>query len=206
MRDAERTIERLLAGLRDAEPPGGMEHRILESLDGMGAREVAASASLWRRPLRPALAMLLACAVILMVAFTVQQRKHVPGQSLIPLKPKNGLNGAPNIVSSLQVSQKPQHAAADQRVRSPRRSTSRIPVKRPQDAPALGETQTASFPAPPLPLTEQERLLLRLAHRGDSDTTAILNPDARAAQTAKATEQFQQFFAINATEMRNQSE
>ena len=206
MRDAERTIERLLAGLSDAEPPGGMERRILEALDGMGAREVAASASLWRRPLRPALAMLLACAVILMVAFTVQQRKHVPGQSLIPLKPKNGLNGAPNIVSSLQVSQKPQHAAADQRVRSPRRSTSRIPVKRPQDAPALGETQTASFPAPPLPLTEQERLLLRLAHRGDSDTTAILNPDARAAQTAKATEQFQQFFAINATEMRNQSE
>jgi hypothetical protein len=43
-----------------------------------------------------------------------------------------------------------------------------------------------------LPLTEQERLLLRLAHRGDADTTAILNPDVRAAQTAKATQQFQQ--------------
>jgi hypothetical protein len=206
MRDAERTIERLLAGLRDAEPPGGMEHRILEALDGMGAREVAASASFWRRPLRPALAMLLACAVILMVAFTVQQRKHVPGQHLVPLKPKSGLNGAPNIVSSLRVGQKPQHAAADQRVRSPRQTTSRIPVKHSHDAPAVGETQTASFPAPPLPLTEQERLLLRLAHRGDSDTTAILNPDVRAAQTAKATEQFQQFFAINAKEMRSQSE
>ena len=70
----------------------------------------------------------------------------------------------------------------------------------------MGETQTASFPAPPLPLTEQERLLLRLAHRGDSDDMAILNPDVRAAQTAKATEQFQQFFDINATEMRSQSE
>jgi hypothetical protein len=198
MRDAERTIEKLLAGLRDAEPPGGMEHRILEALDGMGASEAAASASLWRRPLRPTLAMLLACAVILMVAFTVQQRKHVPGQQLVPLKPKNGLNGAPNIVSSLRVSQKPQHAAADQKVQSP--------PKRPQDAPAVGETQTASFPAPPLPLTEQERLLLRLAHRGDSDTTAILNPEVRAAQTAKATDQFQQFFAIDATEMRSQSE
>jgi hypothetical protein len=206
MRDAERTIERLLAGLRDAEPPGGMEHRILEALDGMGAREVAASASFWRRPLRPALAMLLACAVILMVACTVQQRKHVPGQQLIPLKPTEGLNGAPNIFSSLRVSQKPQHAAPDEKVQSPRRTTSRIPVKRPQDAPAVGETQAASFPAPPLPLTEQERLLLRLAHRGDSDTTAILNPDVRAAQTAKATEQFQQFFDINATEMRSQSE
>ena len=36
----------------------------------------------------------------------------------------------------------------------------------------------ASFPAPPLPLTEQERLLLRLAHRGDPENMAILNPDA----------------------------
>jgi hypothetical protein len=206
MRDAEGTIERLLAGLRDAEPPGGMKRRILEALDGTGAREVAAAASLRRRPLRPALAMLLACAVILMVAFTVQQRKQVPGQSLIPLKPTEGLNGAPNIFSSLRVGQKPQHAAADQRVRSPRQTTSRIPGKHPRDAPALGEMQTASFPAPPLPLTEQERLLLRFAHRGHSDTTAILNPDVRAAQTAKATEQFQQFFAINATEMRSQSE
>jgi hypothetical protein len=206
MRDAERTIERLLAGLRDAEPPGGMEHRILEALDGMGAREVAASALLWRRPLRPALAMLLACAVILMVVFTVQQRKHVPGQSLVPLKPKNGLNGAPYIFSSLRVGQKPQRASVDQKVRSPRWTTSGIPAKHSQDAPAVGEMQTASFPAPPLPLTEQERLLLRLAHRGDSGATAILNPDAQAAQTAKGAEQFQQFFAIDATEMRSQSE
>ncbi len=206
MRDAERTIERLLAGLRDAEPPGGMEHRILEALDGMGAREVAASASLWRRRLRPVLAMLLACAVILMVAFRFQQRKHVPGQALVPLKPTEGLNGAPNIVSSLRVGQKPQHAAGDQRVQSNGAAVRHSPPKRSQDAPAVGETQTASFPAPPLPLTEQERLLLRLGHRGDAGATTILNPDVRAAQTAKATEQFQQFFAINATEMRSQSE
>ncbi len=84
MRDADTTIERLLAGLRDAEPPGGMERRILDALDGIGAREVAASTSLWRPPLRPALAMLLACTVILMVAFTVQQRKHVPWAAVRP--------------------------------------------------------------------------------------------------------------------------
>jgi hypothetical protein len=207
MRDADGTIERLLAGLRDAEPPGGMERRILEALDGIGAREVAGSTSLWRRPLRPAIAMLLACTVILMVAFTVQQRKQVPGQQFVPLKPTEGLNGAPNIFSSLRVGPKPQHALGDQRVRSNGAAVRQLPpVKHPQDAPAVGETQTASFPAPPLPLTEQERLLLRLAHRGDADTTAILNPAVRAAQTAKATEQFQQFFAIDATEMRSQSE
>jgi hypothetical protein len=206
MKDADGTIERLLAGLRDAEPPGGMERRILEALDGVEAREAVASASLWRLPFRPAIAMLLAGTVILMVAFTVEQHKHVPGQQLVPLKPHGtpgqateGLNGAPNIVSSLRVGQKPQRSNGAALRQLP-------PVKHPHDAPAAGETQTASFPAPPLPLTEQERLLLRLAHRGDADNMAILNPDTRAAQTAKATEQFQQFFAINATEMRSQSE
>jgi hypothetical protein len=207
MRDADGTIERLLAGLRDAEPPGGMERRILEALDGMGAREAATSTSLWHRPLRPAIAMLVACTVILMVAFTVQQRKHVPGQQFVPLKPTEGLNGAPNIVSSRRRGPKPQDTPGDQRVRSNGAAARQLPpVKHPQDAPAVGETQTASFPAPPLPLTEQERLLLRLAHRGDADNMAILNRDLRAAQTAKATEQFQQFFAIDATEMRSQSE
>ena len=214
MKDADGTIERLLAGLRDAEPPGGMERRILEALDGMDAREEVTSASLWRRPFRPAFAVLLTCTVILMVAFTVEQHKHVPGQQLVPLKPhgtpgqaSEGLNGAPNIFSSLRVGQKPQHAPADQRVGSNGAASRQLPpVKHPHDAPAAGETQTASFPAPPLPLTEQERLLLRLAHRGDADNMAILNPDTRAAQTAKATEQFQRFFAIDATEMRSQSE
>jgi hypothetical protein len=207
MKDADGTIERLLAGLRDAEPPGGMERRILEALDGMEVREAVASASLWRLPFRPAIAMLLVCTVILMAAFTVEQRKHVPGQQFVPLKPTEGLNGAPNIFSSLRVGQKPQHAPADQRVRSNGATLRQLPpVKHPHDAPAEGETKTASFPAPPLPLTEQERLLLHLAHRGDADNMVILNPDVRAAQTAKATEQFQRFFAIDATEMRSQSE
>jgi hypothetical protein len=68
------------------------------------------------------------------------------------------------------------------------------------------ELRAASFPAPPLPLTEQEKLLLRLAHRRNPEDTAILNPAAQAAQSAKANDQFQQFFGMNATEMRNQIE
>jgi hypothetical protein len=57
-----------------------------------------------------------------------------------------------------------------------------------------------------LPLTEQERLLLRLAHRDDVQSVAILNPDLQAAASAEAAEQFQQFFGIEAKEMRNKSE
>jgi hypothetical protein len=190
MKDADGTIERLLAGLRDAEPPAGIERRILDALEGIETREAAASASLWRRRLRPAIAMLLACAVILMVAITVQQHRHA----------------TPDLKST-DVRQPAKPEARVQKAQAvPLRTRSRVPVRHPQHAPAAAETRAASFPAPPLPLTEQERSLLRLAHRGDADNMAILNPDVRTAQTAKATEQFQQFFAINATEMRSQSE
>ena len=203
MRDADGTIERLLAGLRDAQPPGGMERRILEALDGVEAREAVASASLWRLPFRQAIAMLLACTVILMAAFTVEQRKHLPGKRLVPLQPTEGLNGAPNSFSSVRVGQKPQQCSNGSNGalcgNCPRRSIRMMRLRR-------GRPRRPASPAPPLPLTEQERLLLRLAHRGNADNMAILDPDARAAQTAKATEQFQQFFAINATEMRSQSE
>jgi hypothetical protein len=197
MKDAEETIERLLTGLRDAKPPAGIERRILRALDGMEAREASASASLWRWAmsaswLRPALTIPLACAVILIVA--VADYQHRPPSSVVR---------SPSPVSDVRqttVTQKPTVA--------PLRMDANVAVRRSHNhaVPAVRETQEASFPAPPLPLTEQERLLLRLAHRRDADNMALLNPDVQAAQIAKATEQFQQFFEMNPEEMRKQSE
>lgn len=189
MKDADGTIERLLAGLRDAEPPGGMERRILEALGGMETRKMAASASLWL----PAMALLLACAVILVAAIMVRQPRHAPADL--------GHTTSADVRPATRPELVTQKAAT-----GPRRTTSRVVLRRPHEVPAAKETEAASFPAPPLPLTEQERMLLRLAHRGDAENMTMLNPDVRAAQTAKATEQFQQFFEINAQEMRSQSE
>jgi hypothetical protein len=189
MKEADATIERLLAGLRDAEPPGGMERRILETLDGMGGREVTQPASLWL----PAMALLSACAVILMAAVIVHQHRHAPAD--LGRATTTGVRQAkgPELVTQ-------------KRPTGPQRTASRVLVRRPRDVHAAREIQASSFPAPPLPLTDQEKLLLRLAHRRDPENMAILNPDLRAAQTAKATEQFQQFFEIDAKEMRTQSE
>jgi hypothetical protein len=55
-------------------------------------------------------------------------------------------------------------------------------------------------------LTEQEKLLLRLAHRNDAQDINLLNPDAQAQQSAKATQQFQEFFGMNDNQMRSESE
>ena len=63
------------------------------------------------------------------------------------------------------------------------------------------------FPsAPPLPLTQEERLLLRLARDRDADSLTLLNPEARGAETARATKDFARFFGINDQEMRSQLE
>lgn len=51
-----------------------------------------------------------------------------------------------------------------------------------------------SFPAPPLPLTEQERLLLRVVHRGDTQELAMLNPAVRRAREAADAAEYQEFF------------
>jgi hypothetical protein len=56
-------------------------------------------------------------------------------------------------------------------------------------------TFEASFPAPPAPLTEQERLLVRLAHRGDPEELAMLDPNVRALDEAMSRAEFDKFFA-----------
>ncbi len=197
MRDADGTIERLLAGLREAEPSAGMQRRILEALDEVAAGQATRYRSLWRQPISPWLlrpAMALVSAVALLVAVAIYRHRHT-----LPDFRDHAIN--------VNVQQETRPKAVVQKAPVARRNTtSRVRAKRPHDVPELADTQAASFPAPPLPLTEQERLLLRLAHRGDADNMAILNSDVRAALTARATEQFQQFFSIDATEMRSQSE
>jgi hypothetical protein len=196
MKDAEPTIERLLAGLRDAEPQPGLELRIL---DAMQARKTIASVPIWKR-LRPqtfpAFAMWLASALIItgaLVAIALHQRSRVPADSSHP--------------STLAVRQESPAEALTQKTPVPaRRPAARVLPKHSRTMPPEPDLRAAGFPAPSLPLTEEEKLLLRLAHRRNPEDLAILNPAVQAAQSAKANEQFQQFFRMNATEMRNQSE
>jgi hypothetical protein len=178
MKDADRTIENLLAGLRDAEPPPGMHHRIL---DAMVARRATTPSP--RRLLHPAIAMSLTCA--LAITIWVQHHRHIPA---------NLRSYATNVDAPRT---KPPQTVADITPREPRRSTSRV---------LLRPTHTPGFPAPPLPLTEQEKLLLHLAHRNDAQDMNLLNPNVQAQQSAKASQQFQQFFGMDDDQMRSESE
>jgi hypothetical protein len=187
MKDPDRTIENLLAGLRDAEPSPGMHHRILDAM-------LAGRATAYRsRPRwQPAIAIALACA--LAITIWLQHHRHIPAN----LRTYTTNVDVPRT--------KPAQTAADKTPREPRRSASRV-LLRPTHASEVsyGEA-TPGFPAPALPLTEQERLLLRLAHRNDVQDMTLLNRDVQAQQSAKATQQFQQFFGMDSNEMRSESE
>src|SRR5580692_8976747 len=171
MRDADATIERLLAGLRDAEPSAGMQRRLLEAIE----THPAASASPWRLltlrwPLRLAMALLLACVL----AFTIKVHHH---------------RDTPPYIRSHATTADVQQATAPEAVTQkapvrPHRKTSPVALRPPRtgDDSTAEEAQTAGFPAPPLPLTDQEKLLLRLAHRNDPQDMTLLNREAQAAQ------------------------
>jgi hypothetical protein len=62
------------------------------------------------------------------------------------------------------------------------------------DSAALEEMHAASYPAPPMPLTEQERLLLRLVHKDDPVELAMLDPKLRDLQDSEDKAEFQRFF------------
>ena len=193
MRDADATIERLLAGLRDAEPSPGMQRRLLAAI---GTQPAVASAPPWHRRTLPwlwAMAMLLACVL----AFTFKVHRHRDTATYIRSHVTTTPTGQPAA---------PEAVAQEAPARPHRKTSPRSLRPSDPDESTVQEAQTAGFPAPPLPLTGQEKLLLRLAHRNDPQNIALLNRDAQAAQSAKATEQFQQFFAINPTEMRSESE
>jgi hypothetical protein len=191
MRDAEETIKVLMAGFRDAEPPSGMQSRISEALE-LHATVSPGLLKTWR--LRPSLAVAFVCAAVLAAALAVTIRIYQPLHR--PATRADARQGAgPETTAG-------KSTAGFQR-KAPRVSATR---RRASELGSASERQLASYPAPPLPLTEQERLLLRLAHRHDVQSLAILNPDLRAAESAEAARQFQQFFGIDAKEMRNESE
>jgi hypothetical protein len=204
MNDAEETVQRLLRCLRDAEPAGNMNQRILNRIQhATEAREAAHAGRPWVLwPGRPqqALAMLIAAAALLAVGLVLV----VTGRSHRPML-TNGRSPATRAdtrqtATSLEGAQKPYAHS--------RHVNPIVPMTRARSHHAFAEGVRASnsYPAPPLPLTEQERLLLRLAHRRDTGNLTILNPDVRGAQAARTTEEFQRFFGMNDQEMRTQLE
>jgi hypothetical protein len=191
MNNPDTTIEKVLAGLKNTQPSVGMESRILRAVQDHAATR-STSWPLWSlrsiatRTLGYGIAA--TCAVAMILVPLTLRRGHSAKRPATNSTSANSLY-APAISpppSSVNLS----------RVRSSERplKIAKASTVRDEDAVALSDTQAASFPAPPMPLTDQEKLLLRIAHKGDPVQLAMLDPALRARENAEDKAQFQQFF------------
>jgi hypothetical protein len=77
----------------------------------------------------------------------------------------------------------------------PHASAPHLTQPRRTDISLTEQTAPLSHPAPPIPLTAQERLLLRYARRGRTDDLAQISNDRKAAREEQEAAEFQAFFA-----------
>jgi len=230
MKNSEQAMEALLAGLRDAEAPAGMERRILKAVEDCRS---ARSRSSWRRlrpawlrtPTRPAAAppwawgvefgfglagtVAVVLAVALAVSKSVSQPHPIvhgsaePKQRPRPSEARAAAARAAAVQTAVQVAVE-EHAqplparflvgATEKRGRTNARP---VAILSDSDSIALSEMRAASRPAPPEPLSRQEKLLLQIAHQGDPKELVKLDPASWAAQVAEEDMEFQKFFATS---------
>jgi hypothetical protein len=203
MENPEKEIERVLAGLRDAEVPVGMEQRIVNAVrDRAQVGAVRGWLPVWmdaRRVGWGAGVMVMFAAVAMF--YTMRRAPVLPQRHLVAV-------GRMPVASSKGAIEDARRGALDGMGRRPvqeRLGASRLArraraqVIRDGDAVALSEMRAASHPAPPLPLTEQEKLLLRIVHKGDPVELAMLDPMQRAAQEARDKADVKSFFEPSTT-------
>jgi hypothetical protein len=218
-KSTDEVVEQVLAGLRDSEVPVGMERRILEAVQDRAAMKSRSRwqwlrpMSLMQSPTRWSAArsstqswtrswtwgIALAGTVAICVAgFMVNRMKPVSDASQAHAIPVKAFDAPPTLSS--QVAEKSPQLSAPSIVRVERKAPARkarlISVT---DATSLREMHAASYPAPPAPLTQEEKLLLRIAHKGDPQELALLNPVMRAARDAEEKAEVERFFTQPAT-------
>lgn len=214
IKSSEEAVEKVLAGLRVSDAPPEMERRILKAVQ---ARASAQSQSGWRwlkpvwlKPVwlvapAPWISRPLLFGVALMGILAVAAigpslyRGRQVGDSTTQFKP------TPASVKSVAANSSPVRPSAllTRSLVTKEKRTAR-PVY-PADSVALRELRAASRPAPPLPLTREEKMLSRLAHTAGPEELAALNPEVRARREAEANAEFQQFFGQTTAKQNEQN-
>ena len=186
---ANRAIDRILTGLREAQPTAGLEQRILEAISRQAPVTRPAWWPTWLTPRRP-LAWATASALILVVALATHSIRRATPKAAEP-------TALPRITASIPSNHDRSptfHRVHNPPEFAPQPKARAVQFARPPRASSATEIGDPSFPPPPMPLTEQEKLLLRLTHKADPDALAILNPEARQQEEASLRQDFERFF------------
>jgi hypothetical protein len=200
MKGSDEAIEKVLAGLREAETPEGMDQRILKRLRNVATEQherslggIASSLRLIRMPFW-ALATASVAVISLVVGWTVF-RQHRAAHNIADSNKYTVVANTPStkIQVAIQGEVVPLHRSSTARVKRNANSQKEKLAKE-EESVALDEMHAASYPAPPMPLTEQEKLLLRISHKADPVEIAALDPVRRAERNAEEKAEVQRFF------------
>ena len=204
----DEAIDKVLAALRRAAPPEGLETRIAsriarESASPAPARRrlpsLAPSAAWWRGAIAGAAAATLRLSATALVQHGSKAARRMPhdaerisvGQQQI-----TPASLSPNTAQVTGSHSAPCPTPAIRRVRTD------IPASTP---PSPHYASFApSHPLPVLPPTTQERELLQVARTADPKMLASVNPESQAKLEAEDREQFNKFFAAPPSTNANQ--
>jgi len=190
MNNSDQDLKRILNALRDTEPPRAMQQRVLASV---AQREAMPSRIFpWSFV---ALAATVGIAAIL--AINVMPR-GAHSSSEVTVLPKPSVSQVAVTVPA------PQPLVPHASAKAPAGNLAAQTTRRPHqllcdcDPTALAEANAPSMPPPELPLTEQEKLLRRIARHPNPVEVAELTPAAREARIAADSDDFKAFFTPSA--------
>jgi hypothetical protein len=203
VKDPEEAIEKVFAGLRRTSPPIGMDRRIMEALETRASGQSRWGWQRWPLALvHPGTtrftkwSVSVVCVVVLTVIANHRLRlvdspsKRV-SSSVATIPP------VPSAVAMTSSQATPFRLSVRRgKTTQPERKVSveKGGVAGDSESIAVEEMRAASHPPPPMPLTEQEKLLLRIAHKEDPVEVAALNPAVRAARYEEEKAEVQRFF------------
>jgi hypothetical protein len=199
----DEAIDKVFAGLRHAEAPAGMESRILRTLEArsLEVRATVRPRSGWRKA---------APAWILQSTPTTYITGGLALASLLVVivfgRWTQRTQATPQQVASAPIATSTSHPSIILHPPSPDRALTQAtrgveassgPRSQPlseEDALAISEMLAPSKPAPPLPLTRQEKLLAEVMHQAGPEELASLRPDVRAKEMELSKAEFHDFF------------
>jgi hypothetical protein len=206
MKNSDEAVERVLAGLREAEAPEGMERRILEAMRG-GASERRPMrlgmpwGLIWTRGWMPVRARSWAVGLA-----SVMVVSSVVGWSVFGGDVFRGHGMGHEGMAVKRYAAPAEEEKAATRVEGLRERSSvrwrggtnarRVGRVRERGLVALDERGVGNHPAPEAPLTDEEKLLLRIAHKGDRVEMAALNPLLQASRDAEEKADVKKFFGL----------
>lgn len=203
--DQNVALDKILAALREAAPPEGMEARIAQQLQQhstspqvapfrwTNAFANSADAAWWRGAITGAASMLLVAGGLLLANHL--QPTHRNRESTARSSTAGG--------SATLVTASSHAAAANEASAQPcahptmLRTASIAPTHKPESllADTRVESAAPSHPAPALPLTAEERGLVQIVHTADPKTLATLTPETQAKLQAQEAAEFDKFFS-----------